>query len=193
MDIQIDLKFINGAIPAEIASRIENLVPAFENIVNEWANTNREMFQRAEGQQMFGAEVSTDLFWQGLTPDYARQKGADEFPDWLMVRTGSLMESLSDPNQFFHAETPQQAVFGIPTDPGDEAKAGGNWKKRPTIVLKDMDIPVIRKNLQDYFSLGENYREIMFQRGLASAYNRKEAGKMDMDFRSTVIPPDVGE
>lgn len=186
LSFQIDLYTDRPELIPETAERVKDLRPAFESIIREWAKDNRDKFDASEGTEGGGAAVDPEVFWDQLTPNYMKSKRRAGFPDHLMVRTGQLMDALTNPDRFFQQESEIEATFGTPLDPDDLAKAGYNWKKRQTIFLSVDDQRMIDKRVSDFLSLGPGFEEIMFARGLANLAKREASAKMDVDFGDTV-------
>lgn len=188
-----DLKFnvrvtvINPEVLPEIQGRMEDLSPAFHAIYGEWVGINAQKFDSARGMEAAGADIFGEE-WAGLTPAYMKQKhpsgapqrrrmkpnsqGYTEYPDWLMVRSGALMQAMTDPEALFQMFDKQQAAFGTPNDP-DLAnivmwQTGAKQKERFVVFISEPDMNAIERNLQDYFSLGPNFAKIKMAQGMAA-------------------------
>lgn len=186
MSFNIDLKVENPEVLPELEQRVQNLVPVFEEVISEWAKGNQEKFEAGLGKEAVGVDVSPDVFWEALTPGYRAAKRKAGFEDQIMVRTGDLRASLIDIEGFFHEEMPLQAVFGTPKAEEDQAKAIYNFEKRPVIFLGLSDQNMIRKTVVDYFSFGEDFKEILFARGLENLQLRNEAAQLNMEFKEAM-------
>ncbi len=157
------------------------------------------MFALARRLCRIGADVFGE-FWAGITEGYAKQKhpsgapkrrtkragGNTEYPDWLMVRTGTLMQALTDPEALFNDLEPQQATFGTPNDP-DLAdiiawQAGERQKHREIIFLAEPDMNSIRMNLQDYLGMGGDFQAMRFEAGMQAQTLENEVEAMDAEF-----------
>lgn len=171
----------------ELAARLKDLTPALHNLIAEWAQSNEDKFRESRGTQVGGVQQDDSLFWHGLTEPYMKEKTRKGFEDWLMVRTGDLRRAMTDPEGFFSVVMPDKAVFGIPLDPEDAIKVTGtNWELRQAIFLNYKDRLAIKREVKNYFALGEKYREILFERGLAAAARRREHLQWDVEFNGRV-------
>ena len=189
-----------GMLP-ELQSRMADLEPAFRAIYGEWVDINEQKFGLSKGAEVIGADIFGEE-WAALTPDYIKEKhpggapkrrsrkvndaGYREYPDWLMVRTGALMEAMTNPDALFQMFDAQQAVFGTPNDP-DLAdivmwQAGPRQKERFVVFLSDPDINAIKRNLQDYFSMGGDFQEMRSEAGMQAVQMEKEIESMDAGF-----------
>ena len=94
---KVSLEFRNFNVFTQMKGRVSGFQEVFEAIIDRWVDHNRRKFDEARGAQVsgviFDAEVEP-VFWKGTTDDYAAQKLRDGFDDWLMVRTGELLNSL---------------------------------------------------------------------------------------------------
>ena len=188
ISFNIRLKVTNLDQLAEISARFADMSVPFQDIIEKWAAANPKKFEEGEGKELTGANVDpfTDVFWEHLTGPYIARKEKEGFPDSIMVRTGELRDALSDVNSFASAVMAQQAIFGIPNDPDVAARAFYNFEKRQTIFLGEDDLLMIKKTIQDYLSLGENYEAILFAQGMAAKALRDETAQMDVEFGGTL-------
>lgn len=175
----------------ELAARSKDLTIVFEHIIRDWAEDNRRKFGLSSGMESSGATVDPTVFWQGLSPAYIKQKNKGGFADQIMVRTGSLRDSLTDPEQFFQYVSPDQAMFGSPNDPDDAMKMLFNWPRRQTIFLGRQDQLMIEKHVKDYLSFGPVYEQILFAKGMQAVADRKETAHMEVEFSETVANPET--
>ena len=172
----------------EIAARLKDFAAPFSQIIGEWAEGNVRKFAAAEGAELTGAD-EPPTHWEPITEKYYRQKhgpvkrgGRQLFPDWLMVRTGDLMRSLTTRGGFGEYFDEVQAIFGTPLDPEDAAKASFNFEKRPTVFLGRSDRLMIRRNFQDYLAMGANYKDALFAAAGARYALAKEMKALDAQF-----------
>lgn len=131
----------------------------FFAIIENWANRNVEKFQRGLGSEATGVQQATDNFWEPDTEEYSKAKAKKGFADWLMVRTGALAESLSNPDAFFQMVFPTKASFGVPNDEEASDHAAFNWMKRQSIFLDETDKLGIRRQFKDFLDFGPGYAE----------------------------------
>ena len=183
---RISLSVKNDACLPEIAARAKDLTVVFDHIIGEWVAGNERKFGRGMGASASG--VSQDTFgtgnnWQALTAKYARQKEREGFPDWLMVRTGDLMDAMTTREAMGEAISAQRAVFGMPLDEDQAIKVEGNWNRRQAIFLDRNDRMMINRNVKNYIELGGNYQDILFTRGLQNVAMKNEIKKMDAEFQ----------
>lgn len=184
---RITLAVKNDTVLPELAARAKDLSVVFDNVIGEWVAGNERKFSRGLGNSATG--VDQDTFaggatrWQGLTERYAKQKEREGFPDWLMVRTGDLMNAMTTRDAMGEAIGPDQAVFGMPLDKEQADKVIGNWGRRQTIFLDRRDRLGIEREVKNYMQFGGNYRELLFAQGLQAAARRDEVKRMDAEFR----------
>lgn len=172
----------------ELEGRLKDLAPVLENLINEWAESNEDKFDKSHGAEVHGVSQDDGVFWRPLTHAYWVSKARAGFDDWLMVRTGSLRDALTSPDGFFRAVSEKEAVFGVPMDPDDAIKAlnMGNWDGRQAIFLNHKDRLAIKREVMRYFELGEKYRKILFARGVEASQARAYNMKLDMAYNATV-------
>lgn len=156
-----------------LANKLKDLTVFFEQVFDSWVLGNDEKFQAGVGQETSGALVDPNVFWQGLTAGYMKAKRRKGYEDSLMVATGSLRDTMSNPESLFQYLTPEQAMFGTPNDPDEMLKIQFNWLKRQVIFLSEPDQQKIR-------SLWQKYLQIPMQSVT------QEVARMDMDFNATV-------
>lgn len=192
---KVELFQPNADVLPEMAFRAADLSPAYRDIINEWARDNLDKFGMSVGQEASGAQIDPTVFWDALSPDYMKTKRKKGQPDNIMVATGSLMASLTDPERFFQMVNPEMAIFGAPNDADDAMKVQFNWIKRQAIFISLDDQRMIQKKLSDYLALGADYKEKMFVKGLQNLALRAEVHQMDVDFQNDAggtFPPDIG-
>jgi len=113
---KIDIRITN---PKGFAMFALKLLGGFEElwdaIIERWQDHNDEKFDEAQGQSQSGVtfDAQGGVTWQPLKDDYFEAKSRD-YDDWLMVRDGTLMESLTNPGAegWFEELTPRTARFG---------------------------------------------------------------------------------
>jgi hypothetical protein len=179
---QVELYQPNADRLPELAGRIQDLSPAFKNIILEWAKDNEDKFGLSVGKEASGASIDPTVFWEALSPQYMKSKRKQGMTDQIMSATGSLKQSLTTPDQFLQSVTEQQALFGSPLSADDAMKAQYNWIRRQTIFLSLDDQRMIQKEISDYLSLGQNYRQIQFAKGLERLALKKEVAQLDIAF-----------
>jgi hypothetical protein len=171
---------------AELRERAADLSPVFERVIDEWAKGNVGKFKKAKGAETGGVSQDSDAYWMGLTEKYRKQKEKEGFTDWLMVRSGELMASLTDREGFINMVGPTTAAFGTPWSSDNEAKIAGNWDKRPSVFLNKSDTFMIDRNVQDYFSLGPDFAAIRMAEGYAAIAAKEEAAQWGIDFNAAL-------
>lgn len=177
----------------EIRSRLEDFSVVFGNIISEWAQGNvKRKFARAMGGEKMGVDQIMTR-WEPVTEAYYRQKhgpivrgNRQLYPDWLMVKTGNLMNTLGTRGLFAEFIDKKRAVFGHPLNDEAEAAAMGNIESRPTIFLDRTDHHVIRRELQRYLSMGENYKNLMWAMAGRKTALKKEMKQLDIAYAETV-------
>ena len=169
---------------AEIAQRVRDFSIPFAAIVAEWAKSNVAKFIAGKGSESsgFSGGPLTPARWEPLTENYRRSKERAGFANWLMVRTGNLMQSLTDESNFAQFIDANRVVFGAPLDAEAADAAMYNRDKRNTIFLSETNRLSIKRELSNYINFGENYKQFLFARAGALSRMRKEMKTMDIDF-----------
>ena len=177
----------------EVRARLRDFSVPFAAIIAEWAQGNvRRKFAKGAGAELTGVDQAPAT-WQPVTEGYYKQKHGPIvrgdrklYPDWLMVRTGALMEALGTVGGFGEYTDAHRAVFGTPLSPESAAAAAGNREKRPTIFLDRTDRAMVRRELQRYLTLGEGYKAIMWATSGSKYAALKQTREMDLNFAATV-------
>lgn len=180
----------NADLLPELAERLLNMAPAFEAIIPEWAGMNDEKFDEARGLESVGAQVDDQVFWEPLKPSSSKRKRRIGRMDWILVDTGDLRRALGNPDLMFQRIGAQDAAFGTPLNLEEADKVRFQWAKRQPIFLSTLDQNAIRRIVQDYFSMGGNFQEKRFSKGLAAVRLRAEIASMDAEFESAVSAKD---
>lgn len=178
---------------SEIRARLGDFSIPFANIIAEWAQGNiKRKFAKSIGAEQTGVDQSPAA-WAPVTPAYYRQKhgpivrgNRPLYPDWLMVRTGALKEALGTMGGFSEFHDNHRAVFGTPLNSEAQAAAAGNKEKRPTVFLDRTDRHMVRRELQRYLSIGENYQQFMKDIAGRKYALKKMTAELDMNFGATV-------
>ena len=154
----------------EVKSRLKDFSIPLSNIIGLWAEGNARKFDESAGAELSGADEPPAL-WEPVTLKYYMQKhgpvkrgNRQTFPDWLMVRTGDLMRSLTTRGLFGEYFDQSKALFGIPLNDEERLKAAYNFNKRPTIFLGQSDRLMIKREFRNYLTLGGNYTALIFAR-----------------------------
>lgn len=163
----------NTNILPELERKAKDLGPLFEDIIDEWAELNKQKFAMAQGGEAAGAQVDPTVFWQPLSFRYLQEKLRHYPTNTLMVRTGALRDAMTDPHGFFRMVNPEQAIFGTPNDAEDALKVQFNWNKRQVIFLSDADQNMIRMKVERYFTVQMQSQT-------------EQINQMDIDFSNTV-------
>lgn len=181
-NVRVDIK--NPEVLPEMVARMGDFRPVFENVMKGWAKENQNKFAKARGQESSGTDVdtATGVHWQGLKSVSIKAKRRKGYPDAIMHATGDLERALTDPAGFWQAMTNLSVGFGAPLASEDQDKIKYNWANRQSIFLGMADMNMIKKNVVDYLSLGEQYKEILFARGMERTSMRGEIASMDMRF-----------
>lgn len=182
---KLQLKYdLDLAQVSEIAERVKDFSIPFANIIAEWAKSNEMKFAAGKGSETsgFSGGALTPSRWEPLTVKYQFAKARKGFTNWLMVRTGSLMQALTDVSGFAQFIDAHRVVFGTPLDAEDADKAMYNREKRNTIFLSESDQLMVRRELQNYISFGANYKDFLFARASKLAALRRESAQMDIGF-----------
>jgi len=170
----------------ELAARCSDFSAPLASIVGEWGRSNAAKFDLSRGMEESGVYEDADTYWDRLTPPYMKQKRRKGMPDWLMVATGSLMNSLTTDGGYAEYVDAHQAVFGNPLDPEDALKAAVQSPFRRVIFLNQKDRLAIVRELKNYLGFGDNYKDLLFARGAAAVGTRAEQAAMDVDFRNAL-------
>lgn len=183
--LSLSIQIKNPERLPEIQARMQDLSPAFEKIVNEWVSLNAQKFNKGLGAESSGAQIDADVIWEPLSSAYITQKRKG-YPNWLMVRSGSLMESMTNPDTVFRMINAQDAIFGTPLDPDDAAKVSYNWLRRQVVFLGAADKNMIRRIIQDYLGMGINFESIRKSKGFEALARKSEGAQLDADFENAV-------
>lgn len=192
VSFQVEVFQPNADILPEMAGRAKDLSPVFQNIITEWARDNEDKFGLSMGQESGGAQIDPTVFWMMLAESTMKMKRKRGQADQIMVATGSLEASLTDPAKFFQMVNPTVAQFGTPLDADDAMKIQYNWLKRQTVFLSLDDQRMIEKEMSDYMALGGDYRQRMFNQGLSNLALKKEVAQMDIDFANDADQAEFG-
>ena len=184
---KISLFVKNDACLPEIAERAKDLSVVFDSIIGEWVTGNERKFGRGMGASDTGAVQDSfsgaENNWQALTPRYARQKEREGFPDWLMVRTGDLMNAMTTRGATAEVIEQTRAVFGMPLDEEQAIKVEGNWNRRQAIFPDQNDRLMIERNIKNFMELGGKYQDVLFTRGLQNVAAKNEQKCIDAEFQ----------
>ena len=183
LTFRVNVQITGGDKLGELAKRIADLTPVFENIVEQWAKGNAAKFELGQGAEAAGVDVDPSVHWDALKSEaYMKEKRRHGYSDWLMVRTGNLMRSLSDSSQFLVNVTPTTVTFGSPIDPDASKAAKYNMEKRQTIFLGRSDQLMIQQQVQAYLSFGSDYERELFDSGLGNLKSFNESAAMTAEF-----------
>ena len=173
---------------AEIAQRMRDFSIPFGEIINEWAAGNVRKFGAGKGSESSGFSGGdlTPARWEPLTEEYRRAKERKGFANWLMVRTGALMDSLCNRGAFSEFMDSHRVIFGVPLDSQAADEALHNSESRPTIFLSGPDRLMIRRNLQQYLTMGGDYKAVMFAASARRYALQKEQITLDVQFREAM-------
>lgn len=183
--VSFDISVIvaNEAALAEIEGRVKDMSVVFNNIADEWAKGNARKFNQGAGKETSGAALDADVFWVPLTEKYQKSKRKKGQADWLMVATGQLEATMTNPDAFFRGVQPTMATWGCPMSKEDENKLLGNAETRPVVFFDRQDRLMIRKEIGDYLALGGDYKNILFAQGLQAVNARKEQNIWNMEWQ----------
>lgn len=97
---------INRALGV-LAKRVKDLRPAWQEIIEDFAKSEETLFQRQGNVGGLGR-------WAPLNPDYAARKRAQGFGSKILVRTGRLKRSLTNPHhgEFISKVRPLSLTMG---------------------------------------------------------------------------------
>ncbi len=134
-----------GEVPAFMADRLSDLSDFFNVVIGEWTKDNIVKFNEGIGAESSGREVDPGVLWKPLSPGYLAQKEKEGTAGALMVRTGSLKASLTDPNLILRDVGADHAIFGEPLDPFDAMKVIHNWDDRQAIFFSGRDQMMVKE------------------------------------------------
>lgn len=111
----------------------------FEAFIERWQEHNEAKFEAAQGMEATGV-MFDGAWWKPLSPEYMAEKRKD-YDDWLMVRDGDLIESLTNPGAsgWYEEVTDTTARFGTLLK-----QATFNWESRPVMFLDQEDAANLR-------------------------------------------------
>lgn len=180
---------------AEQRARLNDFSVPFNNILTEWADGNALKFNSGIGAEKTGAAGKNlaPATWDPVTDAYFRQKhgpikrgSRDLYKDSLMVRTGELRAALCSRGGFAKYISEHSMAFGTPYNEEDAIKAIGNKARRPTVFLSQSDKNMIRRNLQQYLTMGGDYKAVMFAASARRYALQKEQITLDVQFREAM-------
>lgn len=160
-----------------LGDRLADFSPAFEQIYKSWLARNVIKFEQAKGAEAGGVSFDGgEVNWQALTEAYRIRKEKMGFENWLMVRSGELMASLTQEGAAgaYVSIEAQFSSFGT-TNPA----AAYHWIPRQTVFLDEGDRESVRTEFSDYLSGRPPYDQ-----GAGDAKRRMAA--MDAAFRIVV-------
>lgn len=155
-------------------------------IVSEWALGNKRKFAASRGNESTGVQQFDDVFWEPITSAYAKSKRRKGQADWLMVATGSLMQSLTTEGAFGQYVDEKHAQFGTPMDSEDADKAMYNAQSRRVIFLSRGDRLMIKREIKNYLNFGPGYRDALADIAARKVALEQESAQMAVDFANTV-------
>jgi hypothetical protein len=202
---RLEMKTTNMERFDTLQERLSDFSTVFTNIIENWAKGNKQKFAAGKFAESTGVYVDSQIFWEPVTQGYYNQKHAGLFanrlrmskkkrtyPDWLMVRTGDLMNSLTStgPGGFSKFVSAHEAIFGRPLSSEDADKAMFNKEKRPSIFIGRSDRLMIEAEMKHYLSLGERYKGILEGRASIRSARRKallnQSARIDVEFQEVV-------
>lgn len=175
-----------GDMLARVAERLKDMSPAFERIVDYWVKHNQDKFRQAFGAEATGAGVGmggTEQ-WMPLTERYRERKHAHgtakrvqfknlyegKFPDWLMVRTGKLLRTMTTRAAIASFVSGKSVAFGMPFDEEEQNKIRGNWRKRQVIFLDVADKNTIRGEFARHLDVPPSAVQVIEQMNLRMGF-----------------------
>jgi hypothetical protein len=164
-----------GEAPTLMASRLSDLSDFFNTVIGEWSRDNEEKFSAGVGAEATGVNVDPGIFWRPLSPSYLKEKESEGLAGALMVRTGSLKSSLSDPNLLIREVGTDRAIFGEPLDPFDALKVSENWDSRQAVFFSGRDQMMIKEKLIKHLD-PDQYG------GIPYSDTKAEIDRMDAEF-----------
>lgn len=97
---RVKITLLQGdALPRMIERIRQGFEDVYHEIIERFAAHNEDKFEEAAGAQGTGVSFdSGNVIWKPLSPAYAAAKAAGGYSDWLMVREGDLIESMTNPD-----------------------------------------------------------------------------------------------
>lgn len=178
----IEITSQNENVLAELTERAKNLSVVLDNIITEWAGGNERKFKAGVGAEATGVALDSDVFWEPLTGKYRARKQAQGYGDWLMRATGQLQATMTNPDGFFRAVNESSAIWGTPNSREDEDKLRGNASRRTVVFFDRGDRLAIQREVKNYLSFGEQYKDIMFAQGVQKAEARRAQKLWDVEW-----------
>ncbi len=163
--ILVRLKMMGQNGFQEIQYRVTNFKEVWNEIIDRWLVSNEAKFEKGRGAQLSGVEFDAGddpVRWMGVTDEYAADKSADGYPNWLMVRTGELKKALTErgATDWQEALNPMETLFGtIEMGSFGMMKAIWHRKTRPVIFLSTDDRQMIRDMIGAWFNGDPPFRK----------------------------------
>lgn len=118
------------------AERLLDFSALFGELRDAWVEHNKDKFEQSMGAQELGVWMDDTTFWKELSDAYLAEKEREGYEDWLMVRTGELMDGLvsgSGPD-WYEDIAERRCLFGTLN-----IKAFYNRETRPVMFLDEED------------------------------------------------------
>jgi hypothetical protein len=159
----------------ELRGRLVSFRKVFDEIIERWVRHNRDKFDQSRGQELEGVSFDFGTIWRGVQPRYERRKRRAGFDDWLMVREGTLRDSLTHRDGFGWYEEVQDksAAYGTILK-----TAGYHAETRPVIFLDRQDLTTIADMFRGWLEGGAPF----------DPFEQAEATRMDAEFRGVLDP-----
>ena len=156
---------------AAFVAKLSSFKAVFGAIIDRWTAGNVEKFEKTQGRESGGYYFGGDVSWDPLkSAAYQAEKRRSGYPDWLMVRTGELKQSLTDrKDPYFYEEIgDDQATFGTL-----DKKAEWNRNTRPVMFLDETDQQMILDMFGAYMEGEPPFRPFV---GIGQAMDREYKG-----------------
>jgi len=163
----------------ELSARLLSFRRVWEEVIWRYISHNRSKFDRSRGQESSGASFDFGTMWRNLTERYMASKRRAGYEDWLMVRSGELMRSLTERDTFgwYETVTDKAATFGTIL-----LKAFYHRETRPVMFLDQTDVQMVGEMFGSYLSGEPPFREFV----------PSAAERMDADLSQMLDPMGLG-
>lgn len=157
---RVKITLLNGtALPRMIARIRAGFEDVYHEIIERFTAHNEDKFDQAAGAQGTGTAFDSGMvIWKPLSPAYAAEKSAAGYNDWLMVREGDLIESLTNPDDagWYEEVGDRHARFGTVLP-----QAGFNQETRPVMFLDPDDRQMTADMFGNYVGGEGPFREFV--------------------------------
>lgn len=149
---------------ARLGDRLHDFREVFDRFLDRFVRHNRDKFESGRGMEGGGTAFDFETRWKADSPKYSASKRRAGYEDWLMVRTGELMRSLTGRDNFgwYEKLDTHGATFGTLV-----RQAWYHRETRPVMFLDVQDLNTLRDLFGAYLEGEPPFRAFVPDRGKA--------------------------